>query len=536
MQSTTVGWSATLAFVALVACLTPRPAGAEPAADEGLYWVFLRGTERGASIAVSERALARRALRGSSPAWADVPVASAHVDAIRLLGGAPRVTSRWLNAVSVRATPDAIALIAAQPFVRDVRPVARVERAAMDDTDGGIDPGASAFQLAFVNAQVPIAAGLTGAGVRVGFLDTLFDFTHPALAHIVSDSRLIGVMDFTGQSQSNFHGRSVTSVALGADDGDLLGPAHGAEVLAATTEYAPTETHAEEDYFIAGLEWLEANGVDVVNVSLSYQDFDPAGPGPEDYPYSDLDGDTTPFTRAVDHAAALGVLVVVSAGNQGNAFGYVAAPADADSVLTVGAAGPDSSRASFSSHGPTFDGRVKPDVAALGVDVVIASGSGYSVGNGTSFAAPMVSAVAAQVLEANPSLSPMDVIELLRSTASQASAPDTMLGWGIIDAAAAVAAASNEPGPAPGGGLVIAPNVVGSGETIDVSFVASGEPVTLELYDVAGRRMAAFFQNVPFASGTVRTSVTLPRAAPGVYLARLALGGRVIARVLVIHP
>src|SRR5690606_19617854 len=148
-----------------------------------------------------------------------------------------------------------------------------------------------------------------GTGVRVGFLDTLFDFDHVALAHIEAGGRLLGVMDFTGQSQSNYHGLNTTSVAFGFDEGELVGPAHGAEVLAATTEYAPTETHQEEDFFVAGLEWLEQNGVDVVNVSLGYSTFDP---GEGDYTYEDMDGDTTPFTRAVDVAAALGVVVVTS--------------------------------------------------------------------------------------------------------------------------------------------------------------------------------------------------------------------------------
>jgi len=507
-----------------------------PAQDAGArrYWVFF--TDRAGQTATqpaSPRAEARRALRGSQPAWADAPVAAPYVQALRLLGAEPRVASRWLNAATVEADDAMRASIAALPFVREVRPVARVERA---DAPAGIDPGPSIGQLHFVNADLALQAGLTGAGVRLGFLDTLFDFGHPALAHVAAEGRLIGVQDFTGQAQSNYHGLMVSSVAMGAADGSLLGPAHGAEALGATTEFAPTETHMEEDYFVAGLEWLEANGADVVNVSLGYQDFDPAGPGPEDYQYSDMDGDTTPFTRAVDRAASLGVLVVVAAGNQGNSFGHVAAPADADSALTVAAANSDSTRASFSSYGPTFDGRLKPDVAALGVGVVVAApGGGYiGAGQGTSFAAPMASAVACQVLEANPALTPMEVIELLRQTASQATAPDTLLGWGIIDAAAAVAIASGEPGPPPGADLVVAPTVVRPGQQAIMTFQASGSALVAEMFDLVGRRVATLV-DATIPRGPARIAVAVPRAAAGVYVVRLRDGDTASSSLLVVR-
>jgi serine protease AprX len=539
-----------LLLVAL-ALLAGVPALAQPAPAR--HWVFFADRDAAAgaipsAAPPSERAVARRALRGTSPAWADAPVAARYVAALRALGVDPVVESRWLNAVTAPLTPEARAAVEKLPFVRAVRPVARVERASMAAEPaapgvplarGGLDPGPSALQLRLVGADVALAAGYDGAGVRLGFLDTLFDFAHPALAHVAAGGRLVGVQDFTGgQPQANYHGLATTSIALGADAGDLVGPAHGAEVLAGTTEYAPTETPAEEDFFIAGLEWMEAQGVDVVSVSLGYHDFDPAGPGPEDYTFDDLDGDTTPFTRAVDRAAALGVLVVVAAGNDGNnAWGHIAAPADADSALAVGSVDPDSARSSFSGYGPTADGRVKPDVAALGRGVWIAQpGGGYSFGQGTSFAAPMAAGVAAQLLQADPALAPMDVIRLLRQTASQAAAPDTLLGYGILDASAALVAAGVEPWPDPGAtGLLVAPNVAAPGERLMVVIDGASGALSLDVVDLLGRVVLTVYDRVRSDGGRYGVPLTVPPLAAGTYVVRLRLDERTETRVLVVR-
>ncbi|HLT46132.1 MAG TPA: S8 family serine peptidase [Rubricoccaceae bacterium] len=502
------------------------------------YWVFFidkgDGAARAPSFVVSERAAARRALRGQAarPRGVDVPVSPAYVAALEALGAEVAVESRWLNAVSAVLTPAQIDAVAALPFVRELRPVARLERTTLPSftplappsplapVAGGYDYGPSEAQLALVHADAALEAGYDGDGVVLGYLDTLFDFSHQALVHIPDDGRLLGVEDFTGQEQDNYHGLNTTSVALGFDPGDLIGPAFMAEVLAATTEYAPTETHDEEDFFIAGLEWLEANGVDVVNVSLGYSTFDP---GEGDYTYEDLDGDTTPFTQAVDRAAALGVAVVVAAGNEGDgSWRYITAPADADSAIAVAAVRLNGTRASFSGVGPTADGRLKPDVAALGVDVHVASRfGGYTDGNGTSFAAPMVAGVVCQLLEADPTLDPIAIRDLLRATASQASDPDSLLGWGIADAEAAVLlAVAAEPGVAEARPWRLFPSVARAGGRLVAEVdVARPGPLTLALYDVLGRRVGTLYDG-PVAAGPTRLPLAAPALAPGLYFVR----------------
>ena len=506
------------------------PLRAQPEPAPAKYWVFFsdRGEEAARHpVPISAQAEARRALRGrpEAAARADLPVSPAYRAALEALAVEVVVESRWLNAVSARLTPEQRAAMAALPFVQGVRPVARLASSAAPSLTplappGGLDYGPSALQLQLVRADRTLEDGYDGEGVRLGYLDTLFDFAHPALVHVSASGRLLGVEDFTGQAQDNYHGLATTSVALGFAEGQLVGPAHAAEVLAATTEYAPTETHAEEDFFVAGLEWLEAGGADVVNVSLGYSEFDP---GEGDYTYEDMDGNTTIVTRAVDEAAALGVAVVTSAGNRGNdAWQYITAPADADSVIAVAAVTASGERASFSGLGPTADGRLKPDVAALGVDVYFARpGADYAFGNGTSFSAPMVAGIVCQLLQANPTLNPIEVRDLLRQTASQAAAPDSLLGWGIVDAPAALALALVAEPPADGAPpWRLFPSVVQAGDAAfaEVTATESG-PLTLAVYDVLGRRVGTLYDGT-LTAGRVRLPLTVPSLPAGAYFVR----------------
>lgn len=492
------------------------PLAAQPAAT-GRYWIVVSATVD--APPPGDRALARRALRGTPGAAPDRALAPTARAELARLGVEPVVESRWLGAVSADLTAAQHEAVRALPFVREVRPVGRfaearvapsVVEAAPAASLVRLDYGASAAQLATVRADAAIEAGWTGAGVRVGFLDTLFDFDHPALSDIGADGRLVGVTSFAPATQSNTHGLSVSSVTLGHADGQFVGPAFDAEVLAATTEYAPTETHAEEDALVAGLEWMEANGADVVNISLGYSTFD-AGEG--DYAPSDMDGETAIVTRAVDRAAARGLVVVVAAGNEGgSAWQIITAPADADSAITVGAVRSNGARASFSSVGPTADGRTKPDVAALGGGVFVATPNrSYASSNGTSFAAPMVTGVVAQILQARPGLGPMEVRDVLRATASQATAPNNLLGWGIVDALAAVQlAVASEPDPARPDWRLYPSTVRPGGRVV----VETARPAALDVVDLLGRRVARL------PEGVGRRSVTVPALPAGVYLVR----------------
>ena len=515
------------ALVLASSVLAPASAAQTVEQTAERYWIVV-GTDGGAEVAPTDRAIARRALRASTeaPTRPDRGVNPAALAALRAAGVVPVHTSRWLGAVSADLTPEQAEVVGALPAVREVRRTARlVSQGAASLAPYAtarplvfIDYGVSGPQMRFVRADEAVTAGRTGAGVLFGILDTLFDFAHPALRHIPDSGRLAGQRNFIGGQQSDYHGLATSSIALGNRDGVLVGPAHGARVLAATTEFAPTETHAEEDAFVAGLEWMESQGADVVSVSLGYSVFD----APEvSYRYQDMNGNTAIVTRAADMAVSLGVVVVVSAGNEGgSAWRYITAPGDGDDVITVGAATSTRTRAGFSSVGPTFDGRIKPDVAALGVGVYVAQPSGgVAPGNGTSYSAPMVAGVAAQMLGARPTMTPVQVRDALRRTASRAANPTNDLGWGIIDAVAALAVATaSDSAPVGASAWRLAPTVARPGGVLTLTSGAEpgGEPVSVDVLDALGRRVATWS-----LTGRAEASVVVPALSPGAYFARV---------------
>jgi len=376
--------------------------------------------------------------------------------------------------------------------------------------------------LSRIHALPALGRGLDGHGVRVGFLDAHYaGLRHPAFSTLRADKRLAGLRNFTGGRQGGNHGLGVASVAAGYDPGSLVGPAYGATVLGATTEYTQFERNVEEDNFVAGLEWLHRRGADVVNVSIGYTTFDE---GQRSYSPADLDGDTALTTRAVDRAAQLGVTVVVSAGNSGCAdpdscWFYVNTPADADSAIAVGAIAPDSSLASFSARGPTADGRRKPDVLVQGQQVPAAWDDGqYARVGGTSFASPQVTGVVAQMLQVNPSLGPVEVRHLLRQTSSQAHAPDTTRGWGIVNAETAVRTAEWLARQSPPSALKVAAphrSVADSSLVVPVSAPPRTAALRVSLTTPLGRRVDSVKR--PAHPGPNRIAMDVSSLPPGRY-------------------
>jgi subtilisin family serine protease len=383
----------------------------------------------------------------------DLPVLQDYVKAVKKCGPKVRTISRWFNGVSVRATAKQIAEVESLPFVRSIAPVAgfrRVEPKEVhkDSSEKAqksvgaqhrLDYGASYSQLAMIHVPALHDAGWDGSGVRIGLLDSGFGpMDHEAFQHI----NIVGQWDFVDGDEDVIdhpHGTQVLSVIGGYKEGALIGPAYGAEYLLARTEDVASETPMEEDYWIAGVEWADSMGADIVSTSLGYNIWD-EGTG-EDYTYADLDGNTARITIAADWAVERGITVINAVGNEGDDPWYYALfPADGDGVIAVGAVTPDGSPAAFSSRGPTADGRIKPDVAAPGVDIRMAGNAPdfYTLSRGTSCAAPLTAGVAALLLQAHPAWGPMDVREALRRSGDHALNPDNEVGWGVINAEAAM--------------------------------------------------------------------------------------------------
>ena len=453
---------------------------------------------------------------GHADAELDLPVSPRYIERLREMGAAVRFTSRWLNAVSARVSPEVQHRVQAADFVVAIRPVQRLQRPRPLPPVPIASPKLlqSRYGLAFEQlAQIAVPPlhdrGFTGAGVRVALLDNGFHYAgHAAFASI----RVVAQRDFvnddevvsdeadqpvTGDERSgsqNLHGAQVLSLLAGYHPDHFVGVAPDAEYILAKTELDDNlpEMPSEEDRWIAGLEWADSLGAQVVNSSLGYNRWDD-GTG---YTPADLDGKTALTSVAAALAVRRGIVVVVSAGNEANGdWHYITMPADADGAIAVGAVDVPGSDdrvpqiASFSSRGPTADGRIKPDVVAPGSGVVVADlrRGGYGRRGGTSFAAPLVSGVCALLLQIHPEWGPDQVLEALRSTALDlgAAGPDTVYGWGQINALAA--SGLSEELPSEDRLLPPFPNPARDGVVYFPVQLAERSRVELSVFDVAGQ-------------------------------------------------
>jgi subtilisin family serine protease len=451
------------------------------AADRHLVWVFFRdkgAQARGASarLPITPRALSRRSLRAAQPGAGaiDLPLDRGYVDAVARTVIRIRQESRWFNAVSVEATEAQVRALEALPFVARLDVVRRYRRGPSEKVTDlpaparassavdrpralVLDYGTSLGQLRQIGVPEVHAAGLHGEGVIIAVLDAGFN----NLAHeVFAPMTILARRDFVngdldvgdgGDQGEGSHGTATLSVLGGFKEGQLIGPAFAAGFILAKTENTFSETPVEEDNWAAAAEWAEALGADVISSSLGYLEYDSPFTS---YSFTDMNGDTAISTKAANLAASLGVVVVNSAGNSGldPAHNTLGAPADGRGVIAAGAVDPFGFRAFFSSVGPTADGRIKPDVAAQGVSVKVASATSpslYGLAAGTSFSCPLTAGAVALVLQAHPAYTPQQVAEALRGTASKASAPDNLLGYGIVNALAAIGSRPPTPTPTP---------------------------------------------------------------------------------------
>lgn len=494
----------------------------------------------------------------------DVPVSTAAIDAVRNSGAHVRQVSRWLNAVSVDATPDQIAAIAALPSVArlDVvhagRPPEPQPETSTPPREAlrtpaqklSYDYGSSFYQNFLIDVPPMHDLGYHGEGVIIAMLDTgVNNLGHPAFAglNILAMHDFVNndgtVSDQAGQMGSGYHGTLTLGAIAGFVPGELIGPAFGATYVLAKTENTQWERHIEEDAWVAAAEWADSIGADIISSSLVYLGgFTNSETG---YAWQNMDGDTAIITIGADLAASRGMLIVNAAGNSGfvsvpqNTLG---APADGDMVLTVGATDNQGIRASFSSVGNTTDGRTKPDVMAMGLGVYTVDplSTSYISATGTSLACPLAAGAAALVLQARPLSSNNMIMNALRNTATNHASPDRTYGWGVIDVLAARNAiptgVAGSP-PLPDASLVAYPNPFNPATTIDYDVALAGR-VTIAAYDAAGRRVATLVDEEQAAGPHSFTWNAADEhggtLASGVYLLSLTAGQSHVSRKVVL--
>ncbi len=476
-------WSRRLAACLLASCLlhTSASGAARPRTDAQLLkvWIYWNDAMESEALAgsgkvkamVSPRAIARLERERASIGLDDPTnraVPAGIFPLLSRLGVEPRVASRSLRAISADLTPAELAAVESEPWVLRVEPRAtylrleptetepalpRIEEHDLTpretwDGEGGsrFDPralrpedyGPSWLQNEQIGVNRLHEHGYSGEGVLLCLLDGGSNNLHASLV----SADVIAMRDFVDHDSivrhtpgdelnSDQHGTFTWSTAGGFGRGSLVGPAYNATFALARTEYIRTETRSEEDNYVAGIEWADSLGADIVSSSLGYRDFTESG---FTYAPGDLDGRTAVTTRAVAWAARRGIVVVTAAGNEGPGESTLVTPADAESALAVGSVDRFGRLAEGSSRGPTADGRVKPDLCARGVSTLCANtGGGYTTASGTSLATPLIAGLAALLRQAHPEWSAVEVMERLRASGDRAGAPDNGYGHGVPD-------------------------------------------------------------------------------------------------------
>ncbi len=372
--------------------------------------------------------------------WYDLPVKNEYINAVKNIAGDDIIISRWLNAISVKLNKAQVEVLADEDFIIKIEPVAYAIRRpdpeilppeykpSIDSAEYGL----SFRQNQMLGVDSLHKLGLNGEGVLLAFFDTGYLTTHQAFdsLDIINTWNFIDGNSYVSDMSDDQtgHGTATLSACGGFESGLLIGPAYKADYILAKTEIKNLEIRVEEDYWVAAAEWADSLGADIISSSLGYSDW---------YTYADMDGNTAATTIAADIAASRGILVVVSAGNEGTSvWHYIHAPADADSIITVGAVGYNEIIVPFSSYGPTYDDRLKPEMVAMGSGVLCANDQGgYYYKSGTSLSAPLISGGAALVLQAIPSLrgQPMKVRQRLIEASDRLANPDYRYGYGLPD-------------------------------------------------------------------------------------------------------
>lgn len=446
------------------------PAQEQIAESPSTYWIQFTDKE-GTPYSIdspltflTQRAIDRREKYGIAITRADLPVNPAYVDSLRAIGWQVQGVSRWFNgaichSLDVNKDEEYLAATSALSFVMDstctdsfkrayasyATPATGFPELILDTTlEDYYNYGPGERQIKIHNGQYLHNNGYRGQNMHIAVTDAGFlSFDQiSAFDHLRESGRLLGVKDF-GFPQSDVyqisdgdHGTTVASTMLAMDNYNFVGTAPEASYWLLRTEVGNTsDNRVEEYYWLMALEFADSVGADIINASLGYRNAFLMGR--HNYEYPDMNGQSTIVAHAAEAASSRGMLIVCGAGNAAwHMWHYIISPADATNVLSVGAVDRNGDWADFSSTGPTYDGRVKPDVVAMGDDLIVIGTNGYPLSPlGTSFASPIMCGLVACYWQARPGLSNLQVMDAFRMAGDEYFAENRnyLRGYGLPD-------------------------------------------------------------------------------------------------------
>ena len=498
---------------------------------------------------LSSRSLQRRTRQNINLDESDLPVSVVYTDSLKKLGIHILYTSKWLNGAVIWSSDRALLdTLGSLGFIKEknkvyeklnrkssIKKFNQINRQSYLPEDS--DYGYTREQIRLCNGQFLHENGFRGNGMLIAILDAGFYHaqTLPVFQNLWAQSRVIRTRNFVDDTidlfESHPHGMWVLSILGGDIPGTFIGSAPDASFLLLRSEDTSSEFPVEEDNWAVAAEYADSMGADVINSSLGYSQFDnPAF----NHSYSDLDGQTTHVSRAAKLASSKGMLVVNSAGNEGDkSWHYIIAPADAPQILAVGAVDSLGNKASFSSFGPSTDGRVKPDVSAMGVATAIQGQNGNILrGNGTSFSSPVIVGLVACLWQAFPGVSKDDLIQAVIVSTPGFYSPSDETGYGIPDFFIAYQYLKSIQSTGNHNSLHVFPKPFSDELRIFIPAEAN-EQIKVELMNTLGQKIQSrIFRNQ--SSGVFFTQLAgLHSLAAGSYVIKVYVNGKTQTKLLV---
>ena len=428
------------------------------------YWIKFKNktgtpfTIGNPSAYLSSKSIGRRAMHGIGIDSTDLPVTPSYVSQVDAVSGVTILSrSKWMNGVVVQVTNTvALTTINSFSFVQSSNPVNKykvvypvIEKSQINSSQQnsaknanmpGYKYGGALNQAQMIGADCMHNAGYRGQGITISVMDAGFTNVNndDIFDSLYLQGRMKGVYDFVdndyGVYSEHTHGAMVLSTMAACYPDSIIGTAPKADYWLFRTEDGATETPSEEYNWIRAIEYADSLGTDIATTSLGYTKFDNSV---YDHTYSQLNGKTSLMSKAATMATRKGIIVLNAAGNEGGCgspsptcWYYISVPADADSIITVGAVDASKTKAGFSSFGPTSDGRIKPDLCAQGQAAYVCFG-GCFPGNGTSFATPVLAGATACLLQAKPFATPMLLTQAMKASATNSAIPNNSIGWGV---------------------------------------------------------------------------------------------------------